>query len=62
MTYDEIYKEFLDNLHIISKNKIVDYRPSGQGYEDRDDIAGGIIVWFKDGSRIIYLPKNKKEV
>lgn len=60
MTYEEIYKQFKDKCNI--DEDIDDYRPAYgmyiDGLEDCEWIPNAIIVWLKDGTKIIYIAKE----
>jgi len=58
MTYGEIQKEFITFTEL-SSNKIDDYRPCSEMY-DVPFIENAIVVWLKNGSKIIYIHKNQK--
>lgn len=51
-TYKERYERFLNSTGI-DKQRISDYRPATPPYSDLD-MPNRIIVWFKDGSSVIY--------
>lgn len=56
-TWEEIFKEFKESVGNI---EVSDYRPCGPPYCGVY-IPCSIIVWLKDGSTIIYMPKHKEE-
>ena len=56
-TWEEIFKEFKESVGNI---EVSDYRPCGPPYCGVY-IPYSIIVWLKDGSTIIYMPKHKEE-
>lgn len=56
-TWEEIFKEFKESVGNI---EVSDYRPCGSPYCGVY-IPCSIIVWLKDGSTIIYMPKHKEE-
>lgn len=53
MTYSEIYNKFLKSTKI-DRDLISDYRPCIPLFAPTE-IDNAIIVWLKDGSRIIYI-------
>lgn len=53
MTYSEIYNKFLKSTKI-DRELISDYRPCISLFAPAE-IANAIIVWLKDGNRIIYI-------
>ena len=56
MTHDQMFNEFLSKLNAEGRDNIDDYKSiSGCGIVD---MVGGIGVWFKDGSKIIYIPND----
>lgn len=59
MTYGEIYKQFLEETKM-DRKIIEDYRPCVEMY-GVPDMPEGIVVWLKNGWRIIYIPPEKKE-
>ena len=56
-TWSDIFREFKESTGI-SEDLIADYRPAQRPYFEVDTTVAGIIVWLKDGSRIIYIPKK----
>lgn len=54
MTYGEIYKEFCNKFPNI---EIEDYRPADPMFIPQlsRGIQNGIIVWLKDGSKVVYI-------
>lgn len=54
-----IYERFLKDFHI-DKNNVKDYRHCNGIYFDYE-IPNAIIVWMKDGSKIIYIYKEEME-
>lgn len=60
MTYGEIYKEFLSETKIDAK-LIDDYRNCCETY-GFPYIPYAIIVWLKNGSKIIYISDNAEKL
>lgn len=58
MTYGEIYEEFCNKF---SNAEVDDYRPAAPLYVDElnTSIPNAIVVWLKDGSKIIYVSEVK---
>lgn len=58
MTYGEIYEEFCNKFPNAEVN---DYRPAAPLYVDElnTSIQNAIVVWLKDGSKIIYVSEVK---
>ena len=58
MTYGEIYEEFCNKF---SNAEVNDYRPATPLYVDELNISipNAIVVWLKDGSKIIYVSEVK---
>lgn len=54
MTYGEIYDEFLNKV----KCEPLDYRPCIEFF-DVPNIPNAIVVWLKDGSKLIYIHESK---
>lgn len=54
MTYEEIYKEFCNKF---PNTKREDYRPADPMFIPQlmRGIPNAIIVWLKDGSKVIYI-------
>lgn len=60
ITWGDIYNEFVSKCGEKIKNQIDDYRPAVAAYLDiPTDIPMAIIVWLKDGTKIIYQTKVK---
>jgi len=57
MTYGDIYNEFCKKF---SNAEVEDYRPAVEMYIPQlvRGIPNAIIVWLKDGSKIIYIAKG----
>lgn len=53
MTYSDIFEEFIRETHI-DRHLINDYRPCCEMF-DVPNIANAIVVWLKNGSKIIYI-------
>lgn len=56
-TWGAIFKEFKESTGIF-EDLIADYRPAQRPYFEVDLPMTAIIVWLKDGERIIYIPKE----
>lgn len=57
MTYGELFKDFLQKTNITDNDTIIeDYRPCDQMY-GVPSIPNAIVIWFKDGTKIIYIGK-----
>ena len=54
MTYGEIEKEFEGKIK--NADDIEDFRPCVKMH-GVPTIPGAIVVWFKDGSKMIYIPR-----
>lgn len=54
MTYKEIYEEFCNKFPNV---EIKDYRPTDPMFMPQltRGIPKAIIVWFKDGSKVVYI-------
>lgn len=54
MTYEEIYEEFCNKF---PNAEIEDYRPADPMFIPQlmRDISNAIIVWLKDGSKVVYI-------
>ena len=59
-TYGDIYEEFLEKF---PEADVKDYRPAHPGYvhELEEPIPNAIIVWLRDGSKIIYISKEEDD-
>lgn len=55
LTFGDIFNNFLTSTEI-NRDFITDYRPCGQPYFDYY-IPNAIIVWLKNGDRLIYINK-----
>lgn len=53
LTYGDIYKQFIADTGM-SESLIDDYRPCVKTY-DVPTISDAIVVWLKNGSKIIYI-------
>lgn len=53
MTYQEIYSKFLSSSRI-DRALVADYRPCNSLFAPVG-IANAIVIWLKDGSKIIYI-------
>lgn len=60
MTYGEIYKEFAEKCNCIDLEKIVDFRPAF-GVLGVTNNPYAIVIWFDDGSKIVYESENAKK-
>ena len=55
ITFGDIYKEFLNKCNC--PEQIMDYRPCVEMF-DVPFIPNAILIWFKDGSKEIYISKE----
>ncbi|MDD3040057.1 F-BAR domain-containing protein [Bacteroides sp.] len=55
-TYGDIFTDFKNKIDEGMLDDITDCRPASKMYSGVD-LAQGIIAWFKDGSKMIYIPK-----
>ncbi len=57
MTYSDIYEEFCKKF---PNAKVRDYRPAAKMYIPQLSryIPNAIIVWLKDGSKVIYIARK----
>ena len=53
MTYGEIYKQFLKET-CMDLSIVDDYRPCCEMF-DVPNIPNAIIIWLKDGGKLIYI-------
>lgn len=60
MTYGEIYDKALNKLHLECE-EVEDYRPACKMHIPELEIAlpNAIIIWLKDGSKVIYIELDK---
>lgn len=56
-TYRDVYNEFVETTGI---QDVWDWRPAAPPYW-HDAISDAILIWNKDGSRMIYISKDNKE-
>lgn len=58
-TYEDIYNEFLAKF---PNSKVEDYRPADPMfiYGLYEPIPNAIIVWLKDGSKVIYIAEKEE--
>lgn len=58
MTYGDIYNEFCDKFHNV---EVEDYRPAVEIHIPQlsRGIPNAIIVWLKDGSKVIYMVESE---
>ena len=57
MTYEEVFNEAKEKF----KDDVVsNYRPATPLHTGLCYIPNAIIIWFKDGSKTIYYPKEKQ--
>lgn len=58
-TYKDILKEFTNKF---PNAEVEDYRPACGGYlkgiDSHEQIPNAIIVWLKDGGKIVYISKD----
>jgi hypothetical protein len=59
-TFGEIFHEACVKLNL---HDVADYRPADPSFvsELSQGIPGGIIIWLKDGSKIIYIAQEGVE-
>ena len=59
MTYGDIYEEFCNKF---PNAEVEDYRPAVQMHVEQLNVGipNAIIVWLKDGSKVIYISEVKK--
>lgn len=59
MTYGDIYNEFCKKFPNV---EVVDYRPVSKMFIPQlsKDIPNAIIVWLKDGSKVIYIVESEE--
>lgn len=57
ITYGDIFKEFCESVNTGLTDQIRDYRPCDPMF-DVPFIPGGILVWLKNGAKIIYISKQ----
>ena len=59
-TYGDIYNEFCDKF---PHAEVEDYRPAGNVYVPQlsEYIPNAIIVWLKDGTKVIYIARSEDE-
>jgi len=57
-TYEDIYNEFRDKF---PNAEVKDYRPAVEMYVPQlsKGIPNAIIVWLKDGSKVIYVSESE---
>lgn len=62
MTYGELYDKALNKLHLECE-KVEDYRPACKMHipELETALPNAIIIWLKDGSKVIYIEPDKEE-
>ena len=62
MTYGEIYNQALEEL-CLSPGKVEDYRPAVEMHikQLKEPIPNGIIIWLKNGDKIIYVADSEEE-
>lgn len=60
MTYGDIYNEFCEKF---PNSGAEDYRPAAPLFIPQlmRDIPNGIIVWLKDGSKVVYIAESEEE-
>lgn len=60
MTYGDIYNEFCKQFPNV---EVKDYRPAVEMYipQISKAIPNAIIVWLRDGSRIIYISREETD-
>lgn len=62
MTYGEIYNKALCKL-CLTRKEVADYRPASKLFipELERDITNAIIIWLKDGGKLIYIEPHESE-
>lgn len=62
MTYEEIYNQALKELCLFPGG-VEDYRPAVEMHikQLKEPIPNGIIIWLKNGDKIIYVADSQKE-
>lgn len=60
MTYGDIYDEFCKKFPLV---EVADYRPAVEMHipQISKAIPNAIIVWLRDGSRIIYISREETD-
>lgn len=58
MTYGSIEKRFIE-VTGIDTSVVDDYRPCIKLF-DVPNIPGAIVMWLKNGDKIVYIPKSEK--
>lgn len=60
MTYGDIYNEFCEKF---PDAEVEDYRPAWKFYIPQlvRGIPNAIIIWLKDGSKVIYIEESEGE-
>ena len=53
-TYEDIFNNFVNETHI-DKQLIDDYRPCCEMF-GVPNIANAIVVWLRNGAKVIYIP------
>jgi len=58
-TYEDIYNEFRDKFPLA---EVVDYRPADPMYIPQllRGIPYAILVWLKDGSKVVYVSESEE--
>ena len=58
MTYGDIYDEFCDKFSLA---EVEDFRPATEFYVPQlsKSIPNAIIVWLKDGTKVIYIAESE---
>lgn len=59
MTYSDIFEEFLTETHI-DRQVIEDYQPCCEMF-NVPNIANAIVVWLRNGAKIVYYRKSIKK-
>lgn len=62
MTYGEIYDQALQKL-CLYPGDVEDYRPAVEMHIEqlKEPIPNGIIIWLKNGSKLIYIANSQEE-
>lgn len=59
LRYEDTYNEFCDKFPLA---EVEDYRPAVELYVPQlsKGIPNAIIVWLKDGTKVIYIPESEE--
>ena len=59
-TRRDIIREFENDILPKLESIVIDYRPCSEPFTDFF-VPNGLLVYLKDGSRLIYIPNSKKK-